>query len=159
MVFLKKAFWENYSERKHTSIATTNFSSTTRISGPYVDLRVSSEDKLPGGLWVHHIPPPRKPRQQYKDDWLPKLVFPRHPPLFRKGFPTTHLVSRSMFWPKLDQCSFVSQRPKLPQGKSLLLRTPKLLDSSPHVLECLWQQEKPPQGSLGLFKGFIKHNY
>lgn len=88
---------------------------------------------------------PKKERiliQQYKQDWLPYLVYSTHKKPFTQSFATNHLLPRAMFYRSVNPDPLSSRRPKWPREKCIVVKTPKLLENSPRTLEKLWAKRK-----------------
>lgn len=77
--------------------------------------------------------------KNYQRELLKYLVFTKNKPTFSgMRYPASHLMPRSMFWPKLDSDLFLPSCPKFPKARTIIVKTPKLLESSPNGTEKLW---------------------
>lgn len=86
--------------------------------------------------------------KNYEQELLQYLDFTDKKPTFSgKRHPASNLLPRSMFWPKLNSSLFLPVRPKFPTDRAVIVKTPRLLESSPMNMERLWTPDPSRQSS------------
>jgi len=84
--------------------------------------------------------PSRRKSGDLTAHWMAQLLAGKGLP-FSKAFPTNHLHRRCRFWPSLSSCAAKSQSkaPKSPNAHAVMLKYPRLIESSPDTDESLWK--------------------